>query len=212
MGCFLQHDMVFGGKKNMFTQEQVDQMIAEKVKEAKTGLFTEDELNRRLTAEVDRRVESGIQKGLATQRTKWEEEFAQKAKMTAEELAKQQLDEQMKTLSAKELEIKKKANLIEAKDMLSSASIPKSHYENFINILVSDDSEGTMANVQNFITMFNNTKTEIETKVKSEFSNVKPPTTGGTQAVTKEDFKKLGYAEKLKFKVENPEMYKEFMK
>ena len=48
-----------------FTSEQqtyIDSLIEEKT----TGLFTEDELNRRVTSEVDRRVESGIQKGLET--------------------------------------------------------------------------------------------------------------------------------------------------
>ena len=192
-----------------YTQEQVDQMIAE----AKKGLFTQEELEKRVTSEVDRRVESGIQKGLETQKKKWEQEFAERAKLSAEELAKKDLEEKLKSIAEREREISRKANQLEAKSMLSEADIPKSHYENFIGMLVTDDAEATKSNVQNFINMFNATKNDIETKVKSEYANVKKPKTGnGNGTITKEEFNKMGYADKLKFKQENPELYKEFIK
>lgn len=176
-------------------------------------LFTEDEFNKKLTQEVDRRVESGIQKGLETQKQKWELELQEKAKMTAEEIAKKEFEEKLNGLTQKEKEIQKKANKIDAMDMLSEAQIPKSHYDKFLNMLVSDDSETTKANVQSFVEMFNSTKTEIETKVKSEFTNVPKPQVGmGDGVVTKSDFDKMSYADKLAFKQKNPEQFKEFMK
>lgn len=195
------------------TQEQLDALIAEKINEAKKGLFTEEDLTKKVTAEVDRRVESGIQKGLETQKKKWEEDLASKAKMTAEEIAQKQFEEKLKEVSAKEAEIKRKANLIDAKDMLSEASIPKAQYEKLIDILVSDDNDSTKSRVQNFIDVFNNTKLEIETQVKSTLSNVTSPTQGnGDKVITKSDFIKMPYGEKLKLKQTNPELYKEFMK
>lgn len=176
-------------------------------------LFTEDEFNKKLTQEVDRRVESGIQKGLETQKQKWERELQEKAKMTAEEIAKKEFEEKLNGLTQKEKEIQKKANKIDAMDMLSEAQIPKSHYDKFLNMLISDDSETTKANVQSFVEMFNSTKTEIETKVKSEFTNVPKPQVGmGDGVVTKSDFDKMSYADKLAFKQKNPEQFKEFMK
>lgn len=196
-----------------FTKEQLDALIAEKISEAKTGLYTEEDLNKKVTSEVDRRVESGIQKGLETQKQKWEREYAERANMTAEELAKKQFQEQLQSVAEKEREIAKKANLLEAKSMLADASVPKSHYDKFIGMLVSDNEDVTKANVQNFIDMFNATKTEIETKVKSEFTKVPKPNIGGQGGeITKADFIKMGYAEKLKLKSENPELYKSFMK
>lgn len=192
-----------------YTQEQVDQMIAEATK----GLFTQEELEKRVTSEVDRRVESGIKKGLETQKKKWEQEFSERAKLSAEELAKKDLEEKLKSFAEREREISRKANQLEAKSMLSEADIPKSHYENFIGILVTDDAEATKSNVQNFINMFNATKNDIETKVKSEYANVKKPKTGnGNGTITKEEFNKMGYADKIKFKQENPELYKDFIK
>ena len=195
------------------TQEQIDQMIAEKVAEARAGLFTEDELSKRVTSEVDRRVESGIQKGLETQRKKWEQDFSERAKLTAEELAKKDFEEKMQGLSQKEKEIQRKANLTEAKDLLADAQIPKSHYDKFIGILVSDDPESTKANIQNFIDVFNTTKTEIENKVKAEYSKIPQPSAGpGDEPVTQAKFNAMSYSQKLEFKAKHPDLYKEFIK
>ena len=191
-----------------YTQEQVDQMIAE----AKLGLYTEEDLQKKITSEVDRRVESGIQKGLETQKQKWEREYSERAKLTAEELAQKQLEEKMQELSSREKEISKKANRIEAKNILAEANIPKAHYEKFIDLLVNDDVETTMSNVQNFVDVFNSTKDDITNQIKSEYSNVPKPKTGANGTLTKDDFDKMGYGEKIKFKAENPDLYKEFMK
>lgn len=191
-----------------YTQEQVDQMIAE----ATSGLFTEEDLQKKVTSEVDRRVESGIQKGLETKKQKWEREYSERAKLTAEELAQKQLEEKMQELSGKEKEISKKANHIEARSILAEANIPKAHYEKFIDLLVNDDAETTTSNVQNFVDVFNSTKDDITNQIKSEYSNVPKPKTGANGTLTKDDFDKMGYGEKIKFKTENPDLYKEFMK
>ena len=195
------------------TQEQLDALVAEKIAEAKKGLFTEEDLNKKVTSEVDRRVESGIQKGLETQKQKWEREFAERAKLSAEELAQKDYSEKLQTISAKEQDIKRRANLIEAKELLNEAEIPKSHYDGFMKMLVTDDEAVTKENVNNFITMFKVTKTDIETKVKSELSTISAPKAGsGEKVVDKAAFTKMGYAEKLDFKQKHPDLYKEFMK
>ena len=194
------------------TQEQLDKLVAEKLADARKGLFTEEDLQKKVTAEVDRRVETGIQKGLETHKKKWEMEFGERAKLSAEELAKKDFDEKLQTITQKELDIKRKANQLEAKSMLSEASIPKSHYEKFIGILVSDDEETTNANVTNFIEMFNSTKLELETKIKGEYSNVPKPDQGNNKPITKSDFVKMSYLDKIKFKEKYPDVYKEFIK
>lgn len=196
-----------------FTQEQLDAMINEKIAEAKKGLFSEEELNKRVTSEVDRRVESGIQKGLETQKQKWERELSEKANLTAEQLAQKNFDDKLKEVSQRELEILKRANNLEAKDMLSEAQIPKAQYEKIIGMLVTDNADTTKANVQNFIDMFNHTKVEIETKVKGEFTKIpQPKGNNGNDAITREDFIKMPYAEKLKLKTSNPDLYHTFIK
>ena len=212
-GCRM--ELVLGGKMEelKFTQEQLDALINERVEESKRGLLTEDEFNKKLTSEVDRRVETGIQKGLETHKSKWQKELEERAKMSADELAQKTIEEKSQELSAKEREIAKRANLLDAKSLLAENSIPKSYYEKFIGVLVTDDSEATIQNVNSFIEVYNSTKADIENEVKSQYTNVpKPNTPSQSGTVSKEDFLKMGYAEKVKFKAENPELYKKFIK
>lgn len=195
------------------TQAELDALVSARIEEAKKGLFTEDDLRKKVDSEVDRRVESGIQKGLETQREKLEREIREKLTLSAEEIAKKDFEEKSTLLSVKEKELQKRANKIDATDMLSQASIPKSHYDKFLSVLVTDDSDITKANVQNFINMFNETRQDIETKVKSELSHIPPPKGGqGGGAVTIEDFRKMKYAEKVKFRETNPDLYNKYIK
>ena len=196
-----------------FTKEQVDKMIADAIAEKTKGLFTEDELNRRVTSEVDRRVETGIQKGLETQRKKWEEEFSRKAQMTAEEIAQKEIEERTKELSAREKEIKRKANSLQARELLATAGVPKEHYENLLNPLISDDEDSTKVNVESLIKTYSQTRSELEAKIRAELQNVPAPQVGdGVKVVTKDSFDKMNYSEKLAFKQSNPEKYAQFMK
>lgn len=180
--------------------------------ENKGKVFTEDEFNKKLTAEVDRRVESGIQKGLETQKQKWQREFEERAKLTAEEIAQKHLEEKTQELTAKEREIAKRANRLEAKELLSGAEIPKAHYDKFLDVLISDDADVTTQNVNNFVEMFNSTKKEIETRLKTEMSTVRNPKQGESEKqMTKAEFNKLPYAKKVEMKRDNPELWKQFM-
>ncbi len=194
------------------TQEQLDAIVAEAVKKATSGLYTEEDLARKVTSEVDRRVESGIQKGIETQKKKWEEEFAKRAQLTAEELAQKEISEKMSAVEARERELAFKANLIEAKDLLASAEIPKEKYEKLLDTLVLDDSDRTKQNVTKFIEVYVETRNEIETKLKSELTNVKPPSVDDKHVeITKETFDKMSYGDKLKLKTEKPELYKQLI-
>lgn len=195
-----------------YTQEQLDALIKQKVDEATKNLYTKADLEREVTRETDRRVESGIQKGLDTYKSKWESEFKQKAQMTAEELAKAEYESKLQEITAKEKELTRTSNLIEAKNKLAEAEVPKTYYEKLINDLVKDDPDATTASITNFIDSYKSTVSEIESKMKSQYAHVKSPQQGEAKAITQQDFKKMGYAEKLAFKQENPEQYKDFIK
>lgn len=85
------------------TQEQIDKLISE----AKQGLFTKEDLEKEITREADRRVELGIQKGIETQKSKWAKELEEKAKLSAEEIARREFQEKEQLLTARELEAQK---------------------------------------------------------------------------------------------------------
>lgn len=211
--CWVNDMAWYEGEKMELTQEQIDALVAEKITEAKKGLFTQEDLEKKVVSEVDRRVETGIQKGLETQKQKWEKDYSERAKLTAEELANKDYTEKLAVVSQKESEIRKRANKIEAKELLAEAEIPKAQYESLMGMLISDDEATTKANVVNFITMFKSTKEEIETKVKSEYSKVPPPNIGnGDKTITKVDFDKMGYLQKMEFKAKSPDLYSQFMK
>lgn len=191
-------------------QEYVDKLIEEKTKD----LFTKDDLDKEVTREVDRRVESGIQKGLDTHKSKWQKEFEEQSKLTAEELADKKLNEKMKEIQEKEEELFLKANTLDAKSMLANAEIPKEHYEKFVGILVDGDEEKTKTNVENFISTFNETKAEMEKSIKKEYSNIPSPKNSGKggSGITKEDFKSMGYLEQVELKQTNRKLYDELSK
>ena len=191
-----------------YTQEQIDAMMVE----ARKGYIPESEYQKELQKEVDRRVESGIQKGIETKAEQIRKEAEERAKLSAEEISKKDFEEKEKTLTSKERELAKKENQLAAKDLLSEAGIPKDKYEKLLATLVSDSSDVTVSNVQTFIDVYTSSRSEIETQIKSEFSKVPPPKTGGKDAITKDEFKKMTYSEKLEFKKSKPELYKEFLK
>lgn len=186
--------------------------------------YTQEQLDLLLQQEGDRRVTSALktaketweiekQKALEEQRLLIEKELEEKSKLTAEELARKEFESKTKALEEKERAINKRTNLLNAQNELISAGIPKDRYENMLEMLVVDDSEKTNNNVKNFIELYNNTKKEIESSVRSEYSNVPKPETNPTEkTVTKEDFDKMTYSAKLQFKKDSPEMYAKFMK
>lgn len=57
----------------------------------KERLILRGRSKQRVTSETDRRVESGIQKGLETSKLKWETEYSERAKLSADELAKKNM-------------------------------------------------------------------------------------------------------------------------
>src|SRR6056297_2074032 len=126
-----------------YTQEQLDALVKQKVDEATKNLYTKADLDREVTKEVDRRVESGIQKGLETHKSKWEREFAEKAQMSAEELAQKEYQAKLDEITQRERDLAKTSNLIEAKNKLAEAEVPKTYYEKLLDTLVKDDTDVT---------------------------------------------------------------------
>ena len=180
-----------------YTQEQVDAML-------------QKEGDRRVTQALETaksKFESQLSVEIEGARAKWQAEQT----MTAEELAKTQLAEAEKALLARQRELDLKTNDLTAKALLAEAGIPKAQYEKMIGVLVSDNTETTQANITNFIGMFNETKTTLETNIRTELSKVPSPTTPVSTEINKESFAKMKYDEKLKFKAENPELFRQLM-
>lgn len=184
-----------------------DTETEEQATEVKT--YTEEELNAKLQAEADRRVTKALQ----TAKEKWEQEQAVKieqekelAKLSEEEKAKKQLDMERQSLEKERLEFKKIKLELETTKILDERKLPTK----FAKYLIADDNEQTLANINEFQ---ENWQQAIQSEIESRLKGKTPQKNGetGVAGVTKEQFKKMGYTQRLELKNSNPELYNQLL-
>jgi hypothetical protein len=171
--------------------------------------YTEDEVKAQVQAETDRKVT----KALETAKAKWLEEEQVKLKQ-AEELAKLSEKERL----AKELEIQRnefeqekskfqreRLTLQTEKDLIS-----KDMPVEFAPFVVADTAEQTLININTLQASWQAAiEKAIDDKVKGRTpTGNQPPTTGG---VTKEQFEKMNYLERLELKQKNLKLYESLL-
>jgi len=171
--------------------------------------FTEEEVKAQVQAETDRKVT----KALETAKAKWLEEEQAKLKQ-AEELAKLSEKERL----AKELEIQRnefeqekskfrreRLTLQTEKDLIS-----KDMPAEFAPFVVADTAEQTLININTLQASWQAAiEKAIDDKVKGRTpAGNQPPTTG---AVTKEQFEKMNYLERLELKQKNLKLYESLL-
>ena len=171
--------------------------------------FTEDEVKAQVQAEADRRVS----KALETAKLKWAEEEQAKVKQ-AEELAKLSEKERL----AKELEIQRnefeqekskfqreRLTLQTEKDLIS-----KDMPAEFAQFVVADTAEQTLININTLRASWQAAlEKAIDDKVKGRTpTGNQALTTGG---VTKEQFEKMNYLERLELKQKNLKLYESLL-
>ena len=187
--------------------------------------FTPEQLDALLQQEGDKRVTSALatarakwqkeqEELLVKKENEWKEEYERKATLSAEEKAKEEMQEQINALAKQSDELAKRENILSAKEKLNSANISSDEYKDILDVLVSSDKEATNKNVDNFISILGNTKQTLETKIREELTKVPPPSNngGGDKEMDKSQFNKLSYADKVKLKSENPELFKKLIK
>lgn len=179
----------------------------EQVQEVKT--YTEEELNAKLQAEADRRVTKALQ----TAKEKWEQEQAVKieqekelAKLSEEEKAKKQLEMERQSLEKERLEFKKIKLELETTKILDERKLPTK----FAKYLIAEDNEKTLANINEFQESW---QQAIQSEIESRLKGKTPQKNGNTEVagVTKEQFKKMGYTQRLELKNSNPELYNQLL-
>lgn len=179
----------------------------EPTKEVKT--YTEEELNAKLQAEADRRVTKALQ----TAKEKWEQEQAVKieqekelAKLSEEEKAKKQLEMERQSLEKERLEFKKIKLELETTKILDERKLPTK----FAKYLIAEDNEKTLANINEFQ---ENWQQAIQSEIESRLKGKTPQKNGNTEVfgVTKEQFKRMGYTQRLELKNSNPELYNQLL-
>ena len=108
-----------------------------------------------------------------------------------------------KELSEREAAIIRKELMAEARNTLAGDGLPQELAE-ILNYTDADACKKSMETVK--VTF----QKAVEAAVEEKLKGGKPPKkASGQEGITKEMYSKMGYAERLKLKTENPDLYKQ---
>jgi hypothetical protein len=141
--------------------------------------LTDEELQKKIEAESDRKLAKALEK----KQKEWEKTLEQRiedarketerlAKLSEKERKEEEISKREKDLEARILDLQRKELKADAVAVLSEKSLPTS----FADYLLAEDAEKTLANINEFKTVFDNAVNEaVKGKLRQE-----TPKTGGT--------------------------------
>lgn len=168
--------------------EQVENNNAEKEVENKT--FTEEELNKRIQSESDKRVTEALR----TAKEKWEKEYnekLEKEKTEAEKLAKMTADERARAQFEKEKASFEEARQKFLRDQLELETVKELSKQGlnteFSSFLMGENAEKTNENIKVFKEKFDEA---VENAVNERLKGSTPKTSPG-KSLTIQDIEKM---------------------
>jgi len=180
------------------------QGATENVTDQEQKTYTQEEVDKMLQAEGDRRVTAALKK----QADKFAKEKAESDKlreMDDNQRKEYEYEKRMKELEEKEKEFALTQNKLEASKIMAEHGLPIS----FVDYIVAEDAETMMQNITNFETQW---KSAIADAVQQRLASPAPKGGNVTQAgMTKEQFKKLTLAQQSEIYRTNPELYKQMV-
>lgn len=164
--------------------------------------YTQEEVEKLIQSEADRRVSQALQKKEKEMSKKLTE--AQKlATMSQEEQYKFKLEQKEAELAAKEREFTLRDNKIAAMKVLSEKELSA----DLVDFIVNEDAEVMFENINKLDKYI---KGIVANQVKSRLASTTPKSgTGLNTEYTKENFAKLSLAQQAQLASTNPELYKE---
>ena len=170
---------------------------APKTEETKPLTFTQAELDTLINKRLDRASKKAdAEKAEAEKLAKMSEADRQQAEFEAE---KSKFAEERKLYQKEKLEL-------QVVKELSTKSLPTE----FSRYLIGEDADTCMVNIKEF----ENKWSQAIANAVDERLKGKTPTSGTGQiaSMSKEDLNKMGYKERVEFKMNNEELYKELIK
>lgn len=169
-----------------YVSNSVNTAVTDAVVKAKEGLFSAEDLNKKLQSETDR-IRTDYTKKMKT----LEDEIVQyKPKdKTPEELA---MEQRLKDLTDKENLLKKKEKTLTIQDKLTENNLPKELYK----YIDAQDVDVAVGDIKKMLDEF-------------MLNNSYKPTNHQNQktSITKEDFKRMSYSERVQLSNDNPELF-----
>lgn len=164
--------------------------------------FSQEEVNKMLQAEGDRRVSMALAK--QEQRFKAQMAEAEKLKAMDESQRKEyEFEQRIKDFEAREKEFVLTQNKLEASKVMAQRGLPVS----FVDYLVADNADDMLANINTFEQAF---KSAVADAVSAKIASPTPRSGSATQTgMTKDAFRKLSMAQQAEVYRTNPELYKQ---
>lgn len=163
--------------------------------------YTEEEVQKLLQQEGDRRVTSA----LAKQQKKFDAEKAEAEKlreMDANQRREYEYEKKFKELEEREKEFNLTQNKLSASKVLAERNLPVQ----FVDYIVAEDAETMMNNITEFEKAW---KAAVTDAVNARLATPAPKTgTVSQQGMTKEQFRKLTVQQQAELYKTNPELYK----
>ena len=174
---------------------------AEQTQEQETKTYTQEEVDKLLQQETDRRVTSALQK----QQRKFDAEKAEAEKLRDMDEAQKkeyEFNKRVAELEKREKEFALMENKVSATKVLGDRGLPIQ----FVDYIVADDAETMMININNFEKAW---KAALADAVNARLAQPAPKGSTVTQTgLTKEQFQKMSISQQAELYKTNPELYK----
>ncbi len=185
-----------------------------------TITLTPKELQSKIDSAISKAVEKNTQKHQATiadLQRQIEELSVYKQKYQEYEFSKLTEEEKIKRMQAdlesKLKEADKRLNRAVVKNMFVENGLKGDEIDELLDIIVTDDAKASVEAAKKHINLLKKTAENI---AKAQYDEAlqkmpKPPSTDGAKILPSlEDFRKMSFKEQLKFKEENPDLWKQF--
>lgn len=165
-----------------------------------TKTYTQEEVDKMLQSEVDRRITSALKKQAKSNEAKIKE--AQKlAQMNESEKFQYELEQREKAIEEKEKALALAENKNEASKILADKGLSLS----LVDFVVAEDAETMNSNIRLLEKAFKDSvKREVEKRLGSSAPKKNLPP---DETITKEQAKKMGIRERQQLLMNNPELY-----
>lgn len=178
----------------------VDTTIDTSTTGTETKTYTQEEVDKMLQSEVDRRITSALKKQAKNNEAKIKE--AQKlAQMNESEKFQYELEQREKAIAEKEKALALAENKNEASKILADKGLSLS----LVDFVVAEDAETMNSNIRLLEKAFKDSvKREVEKRLGSSAPKKNLPP---DETITKEQAKKMGIRDRQQLLMNNPELY-----
>ena len=178
----------------------VDTTIDTSTTGTETKTYTQEEVDKMLQSEVDRRITSALKKQAKSNEAKIKE--AQKlAQMNESEKFQYELEQREKAIAEKEKALALAENKNEAGKILADKGLSLS----LVDFVVAEDAETMNSNIRLLEKEFKDSvKREVEKRLGSSAPKKNLPP---DETITKEQAKKMGIRDRQQLLMNNPELY-----